>query len=157
MKIGLFKRKTRSEGIFDIFNISIMFIICFLTIYPIWYTLVNSFNNGLDAMKGGIYWFPRKISFDNYKAVFANTGILTALGITIAKTFIGTIIHVFFTALVAYSLSKRELIGRNLYILLGTITLFFSGGLIPNFLFQALATRRSIWLKGSTELLPSLT
>lgn len=134
MRIGLLKRKTRSEAIFDIINVIIMIIICFFTIYPIWYTLVNSLNNGLDAMKGGIYWFPRKISFDNYKAVFANAGIITALGVTVAKTFIGTIIHVFFTSVVAYSLSKKELIGRKFYLLLGTITLFFGGGLIPNFL-----------------------
>ncbi|MFC5649669.1 carbohydrate ABC transporter permease [Paenibacillus solisilvae] len=111
-----------------------MLIICFLTLYPIWYVLVNSFNEGQDAMRGGIYWIPRVLSLDSYKAVFGNDGIMTAMGITVAKTVIGTALHVFFTAMVAYAFSRKELIGRKIYMLLGTITLFFGGGLIPFYL-----------------------
>lgn len=134
MKLNIFSRKTRGEAVFDICNTIIMLIICFLTVYPIWYTLVNSFNEGTDAMSGGIYWWPRKFSIENYVAVFKNSGIITAMFVTVAKTVIGTIIHVFFTAMVAYSFSKKELIGRKVYMTLGLITLFFSGGLIPYFL-----------------------
>jgi putative aldouronate transport system permease protein len=57
------------------------------------------------------------------------------MGITVAKTLIGTVIHVFFTAMVAYALSRKELIFRNVYMIIGTITLFFSGGLIPTYLW----------------------
>ncbi|MCA1029515.1 carbohydrate ABC transporter permease [Bacillus timonensis] len=108
--------------------------ICFITLYPIWYVLVNSLNDGLDAMKGGIYWWPREFTLENYKAVFANDGIVTAFGVTIAKTVIGTFTHVFFTAMVAYALSRKELYGRKYYMIIGIITMFFSGGLIPYFL-----------------------
>lgn len=111
-----------------------MLLICFLTLYPIWYVLVNAFNDGTDAMRGGIYWWPRLFSLDNFKAVFESPGIMTAMGITVAKTVIGTVAHVFFTAMVAYAFSRRELIGGKFYILLGTVTLFFGGGLIPTFL-----------------------
>jgi putative aldouronate transport system permease protein len=130
----MFKRKTKADGIFDVLNVLLMITICFVTIYPIWFVLVNSFNDGMDAMQGGIYWLPRQFSLDNYKAVFTNTGILQALWITVAKTLIGTVVHVFFTAMVAYALSKKQLIGRKVYLALGLITLFFSGGLIPYYL-----------------------
>lgn len=132
----LFKRnrRTTSEYIFDNVNILIMLFICAITIYPIWYVLVNSLNEGVDAMKGGIYWWPREFTFANYKAVFETPGIVTSFGVTIAKTVIGTITHVFFTAMVAYAISRRDLYGRNFYMLVGIITMFFSGGLIPYFL-----------------------
>nr|WP_240515464.1 carbohydrate ABC transporter permease [Fictibacillus aquaticus] len=133
----LFKRnrRTTSEYIFDNINILIMLSICAITIYPIWYVIVNSLNDGMDAMKGGsIYWWPREFSLENYKAVFNNQGILTSFGVTVAKTVIGTIIHVFFTAMVAYAISRKDLYGRKLYMMIGIVTMFFSGGLIPYFL-----------------------
>jgi putative aldouronate transport system permease protein len=132
----LFKRnrRTTSEYIFDNINILIMLFICAITIYPIWYVLVNSLNDGVDAMRGGIYWWPREFTFANYKAVFETPGIVTSFSVTIAKTVIGTITHVFFTAMVAYAISRRDLYGRNFYMLVGVITMFFSGGLIPYFL-----------------------
>ncbi|GIW48799.1 MAG: ABC transporter permease [Caloramator sp.] len=134
MKINILKRRTTGEKVFDTINVLIMLIICFLTLYPIWYVIVNSFNDGMDAMRGGIYWWPRKFSLDSYRAVFSSPGILKAMWITVAKTVIGTIVHVFFTAMVAYALSKKDLIGRKFYMTLGTITLFFGGGLIPYYL-----------------------
>jgi len=132
----LFKRnrRTTSEYIFDNVNILIMIFICAITVYPIWYVVVNSLNDGVDAMRGGIYWWPREFTFANYKAVFETPGIVTSFGVTIAKTVIGTITHVFFTAMVAYAISRRDLYGRNFYMLVGIITMFFSGGLIPYFL-----------------------
>ncbi|QMV42933.1 carbohydrate ABC transporter permease [Cohnella cholangitidis] len=129
-------RRTRGDVIFDNLNIIAMLLICFATLYPIWYVLVNSFNDGKDAMTGGnIYWIPRQFSLENYTTVFDNAGIMTAMGVTVAKTLIGTVIHVFFTAMVAYALSRKELIFRNVYMIIGTITLFFSGGLIPTYLW----------------------
>jgi putative aldouronate transport system permease protein len=127
-------RKTPGETIFDALNVFAMIVVCFVTIYPIWYVIVNSLNDGQDGMRGGIYWIPRMFSIENYQAVFANEGIMTAMGITVAKTLLGVVIHVFFTAMVAYALSRRELIGRKFYMLMGTVTLFFGGGLIPTYM-----------------------
>ncbi|TXK77407.1 carbohydrate ABC transporter permease [Paenibacillus sp. N3.4] len=128
------KRRTFKEAAFDQFNNLLMLAICFATLYPIWYVFVNSFNEGQDAMRGGIYWWPRMFSVDSYLAVFANDGIMLAMGVTVAKTLIGTVIHVLFTAMVAYAFSRRELIGRSVYMIIGTVTMFFSGGLIPYYL-----------------------
>ncbi|MFF2909408.1 carbohydrate ABC transporter permease [Paenibacillus sp. NPDC057934] len=128
------KRKTTGEALFDFANNIIMLCLCFVTLYPIWYVIVNAFNNGSDAMQGGIYWWPRMFSLENFKAVFASPGIMLAMWITVAKTLVGTVTHVFFTAMVAYAFSRRNLIGGKIYILMGTVTLFFSGGLIPTFL-----------------------
>lgn len=130
------KHIKRSKGtiVFDSFNTVLMILICFLCLYPIWYVVVNSFNDAKDAMMGGIYWWPRKFSLENYKAVFEEKMVTQAFKITIGKTVLGTAVNVFFTAMVAYPLSKSNLVGRRWYMLIGTITMFFSGGLIPTFI-----------------------
>ncbi len=136
----MFKRNSNKiklsigDRTFDFFNIVIMLLICFITIYPIWYTVILSFNDGSDALRGGIFWWPRMFTIDNYKAVFRNSGIITAYGVTVARTVVGTVTNVFFTAMVAYAFSKKDLLFRSFYLTLGTITMFFAGGLIPTFL-----------------------
>lgn len=128
------QRKTKGEALFDLINTIGMLVICFVTLYPIWYVLVNAFNDGADAMRGGIYWLPRMFSLDNFKAVFESPGIMTSMAITVAKTLVGTVVHVFFTAMVAYAFSRKGLIGGKLYILMGTVTMLFGASLIPIFL-----------------------
>ncbi|MEF2966410.1 carbohydrate ABC transporter permease [Paenibacillus sp. M1] len=130
----LLNRRTKGDVVFDTLNNLGMLIICFVTLYPIWYVLINSFNDGKDAMLGGIYWWPRVFSLENYEAVFNNPGIMTAMGLTVAKTVLGVVAHVFFTAMVAYAFSRRDLIAGKFYILMGTVTMIFSGGLIPTYL-----------------------
>ena len=113
---------------------AVMAVICFIVLYPVWYTLILSFNECIDAMRGGIYWWPRSFTLRNYVAVLRNRAIFRAFGVTVLRTVVATTAHVFFTAMVAYGLLRRRLIGRKVYIAMGTITLFFSGGLIPTFL-----------------------
>jgi putative aldouronate transport system permease protein len=113
--------------------IVIMLLICFITVYPVWYTVILSFNDSYDAMKGGIFWWPRKFSLQSYKSVFQDKSIISAFKISILRTIIGTITSVLFTAMVAYSFSKA-IMGKKWYVLIGTITMFFQGGLIPYFI-----------------------
>ena len=119
---------------FNIINVAIMSLICLVTIYPIWYTVVNSFNDGADAMMGGIYWWPRKFSLDSYAAVFRNSGVVQAFGVAIFRTVLGTITHIFLVSMTAYVLTKTKLFGRKAILGLATFTMFFSGGLIPFFI-----------------------
>lgn len=138
--VGTTIKRSRGTVIFDTINTIFMIIICFLCLYPIWYVIVNSLNDAKDAMMGGIYWWPREFSLKNYKTVFEDNSVLQAFKVTIGKTLLGTSLNVFFTAMVAYPLSKNNLVGRKVYMALGTITMFFAGGLIPTFiLFKKLS------------------
>jgi putative aldouronate transport system permease protein len=112
----------------------LMLVICFVSLYPVWYTVVISFNDSGDALRGGIYWWPRKFSLESYKTVFQDTTIIRAFAVTVLRTLIGTVTSVFFTAMVGYALSKKHIMGNKFYTILGTITMFFGGGLIPYFI-----------------------
>lgn len=131
---SLRNKRTNGEIVFDWINITLMLAICFVTLYPIWYMIVNSFNEGKDAMLGGIFWWPRKFSLESYKLIFRDTSILKSFVVTALRTGIGTLTSVLFTAMVAYPLSKDKLKGRKFYMAVGVITMFFGGGLIPYFL-----------------------
>lgn len=125
---------SKKDKIFNAFNIMLMLIIIFLTLYPFWYSLVGSFNVGDDYMKGGVYFWPRKVTFDNYKVVFSDKSIITAMGVTIARTVIGTFASVLFTSIFAYGFSRKNLMGKKYYAIICLITMYFSGGLIPYYM-----------------------
>lgn len=125
------KRKTKEDWIVD----SVIYILCtiilFVTVYPFWYVLVISFNEGVDATLGGIYWWPRKFTTSNYSQFFQDAKWLMGPGVTVLRTVVGTSIGVLFTMLVAYGLSFRELQGRKIYMTIIIVCMYFSGGLIP--------------------------
>lgn len=119
---------------FDYFNIVLMLLIAIICIYPIIYVTAGAFNEGTDYMRGGIYFFPRKLSMDNFKMVFSDKRLLIGFRVTIARTLIGTVTGTLFTALVAYGMSRRDLPCRNLIYWFNIFTMFFGGGLIPTYL-----------------------
>lgn len=127
-------RKLNSTGTMDHIIYIVMALICFVALYPVWYTVVISFNDSSDAMRGGVYWFPRKFSLESYRAVFQDKTIVQAFMVTVLRTLIGTVTSVFFTAMVAYAFSKKHIMFNKFYTILGTITMFFGGGLIPYFI-----------------------
>lgn len=106
----------------------------FVTIYPFYYILVISFNEGVDATLGGIYWLPRKFTFENYEKFFSDIKWLMGLGVTVLRTLIGSVVSVLFTTLVAYGLSFKELKYRKLYMLIIIVSMYFSGGIIPYYM-----------------------
>jgi putative aldouronate transport system permease protein len=114
--------------------IGFMAAICVITLYPVWNMVILSFNDSQDTMMGGIYLLPRKFTLESYRIVFLDKAIVRAFLVTICRTLIGTVSSVFFTAMVAYAFSKRHIPGSRLYLTLGTITMFFGGGLIPYFI-----------------------
>ena len=77
---------------------------------------------------------PRKFSLQSYKTVFQDKTIIRAFMITVLRTLIGTVTSVFITAMVGYAFSKKYIMGNKVYTIIGTITMFFGGGLIPYFI-----------------------
>lgn len=130
------KRKKRSfaDKAFITVNTIVLGLFCLFTLYPILNTLAISFNEGLDAIKGGIYLIPRKFSIENYTAVFRKDSLIQGAIVTVARTFIGTFLSLFITALLAYVLSRKEFLFNKQVTIIYVMTMYVSGGLIPVFL-----------------------
>ena len=134
-KEEIMKKKRKKISAFDIVLTLIMCFIIVLTLYPFLNILAVSLNDAADTVKGGIYIWPRKFTFDNYMQVFSGSSKLPlAFFNSILRTVIGTATGVIATAMVAYTLSRRDFIFNKQVTLLFIITMYVSGGLIPEFL-----------------------
>ena len=133
-----------------VFNgINVIFMIFFLAIIalPLWNIVALSFNDATDAIKGGIYFWPRQFSLESYYTVFEDPAIYKAFVISVMKTLIGVVLHTIINALVAYGMSRKDLIGRKVYMQMGVIAMFVNGGMIPTFLlFKSLGLLNNFWV-----------
>ncbi|MBQ9280578.1 MAG: carbohydrate ABC transporter permease [Treponema sp.] len=127
-------RSLKSRAMGDMVINTIMLLVCFAALYPVWYTIIVSFNNSEDTLRGGVYFLPRMFTLESYRTVFQDKSIVKAFGITIMRTVLGTVASVVFTSMVAYAFSKKHILGNKVYMIIGTITMFFGGGLIPTFI-----------------------
>jgi putative aldouronate transport system permease protein len=123
-----------TERVFNFANTIVMLAVLVITLYPFWYCIIITFNDANDLLKGPLYLLPRQFSMENYKFVFSNNQMGVAFINSVLRTVLGTISHCLFTGMAAYGLSKRHLIGRKLYMVIFVLTMYFSGGMIPNYL-----------------------
>ena len=105
-----------------------------VTFFPFWQIFILSINDAGDSLKGGLLLWPRELNFSSYKAVFQNEEILSSLGVTVTRTVIGVPLTVFCVAMLAYVLSKTELVHRRAINFFFVFTMYFSGGLIPTYM-----------------------
>lgn len=141
------RKKSTGDKIFIIINIVIMIIIIGAVLYPFLNSIAISLNDADDTTRGGITIFPRIFTMKNYKLIFTNPKIYDAYMITIARTVIGTITALFFTAILAYGLAHNNLKGRTFYMIICIIPMYFGGGLIPTyFLIKALHLTNNFWV-----------
>jgi len=101
MKIWKKSRRTKEDWVFDIINYLLLILIALITLYPFYYILILSLNEGNDAVLGGIFLLPRMFTLENYKEFFSDSSWLNALWVTFLRTVGGTAIGVFFTCMVA--------------------------------------------------------
>lgn len=130
-------RKVRSSGedrIFYILDFILLTIVFLIVLYPLIYIISASFSNAQQLVMGRVYLWPVQPSLEGYKAVFQEGDVWTGYGNTIFYTVFGTMLNVTMTMMVAYPLSRKDFVGRNLIMFLFTFTMFFNGGLIPTYL-----------------------
>ncbi|AOZ93064.1 carbohydrate ABC transporter permease [Paenibacillus crassostreae] len=145
--------KSPGDRVFDTFNIIMMLLLVIVTLYPFINTLAVSLNQANDSLKGGIYLWPREWTLENYKYVLKESSIYQATFISAMRTIIGTVLSVLCCSMVAYTISRPEYVLRKFVSLAFILTMYFNGGLIPNFLLT-----RELGLIGtfSVYILPGL-
>jgi len=140
-------RRHWGEKVFSVFNYTILCLLSFSILFPFWRILMLSMNDGIDSLRGGIYFWPREATWSNYIVIFARSEIIDAYKVTILRTVIGTVLSVFLTAIMAYGLSKRHLKGRKFVNAMILFTMFFNGGLIPIYLLlKDLHLLNTLWV-----------
>ena len=126
------KQRSKKAGKAVVYGFLIFIFI--ITFFPFWQIFVLSINDAGDSLRGGLLLWPRQLNLSSYKAVFQNEEILSSLGVTVARTVIGVPLTVFCVAMLAYVLSKQELVHRRAINFFFVFTMYFSGGLIPTYM-----------------------
>jgi putative aldouronate transport system permease protein len=127
-------KRSVGEIIFDSANMVLLLCICTVTIYPFLYIIAVSLSARGPVMRGEVFVLPIGINVKSYIEVLKNEYIFISYGNTIFVVVIGTFLSLVFTALAAYPLSKRFLVGRKVFLFIMAITLWFNAGMIPRFL-----------------------
>ena len=140
-------KSTTGDKVFTVINTIIMILFVIITLYPVLNTLAVAFNDGTDALKGGIHIWPRMWTMKNFSTVLQKENLLTGAKISVLRTVIGTLLSLFLNAVLAFIVSRKEFVFRRSLSMFWVITMYVNGGLIPVFLlYKALGLTNSFWV-----------
>ena len=126
--------KSLGYKVFSIFNVTFMGLLLIICLYPFIYMLALSFSGTKAVLAGRVFLYPVDFTISTYKTIFNYPNFFVAYRNTIFYTAAGSTISLFMTITFAYPLTKSFLKGRNTVIKFVIFSMFFSGGMIPNFL-----------------------
>ncbi len=140
--------KPTLEGIImDVVIYVCLIFLLIVTLYPFLNIIALSFNDALDSLAGGIGLWPRIFTTYNYQQLFRDASIVTATGVSVARTVVGSLLTTACCLCVAYALSRREYILRYFIMRAFIFTMYFSGGLIPYYLLmKSLGLVGTFWI-----------
>lgn len=139
--------RTPGEWILDIFKVLFLTVVAVATVYPFWNVFIVSINDATDAVRGGLYLWPRVFSLQSYQNILTRSDFQHSILITVARTVIGTPLAVLCTAMAAYSLSRKELVGGKFWNLLFVFTMYFGGGQVPYYMvLKGLGLLDNFWV-----------
>ena len=127
------KNVVKKMEIFDYINVVVLLIFTLLIVIPVWNVFASSFATNQALARGFIFW-PSESTLQNYRRVLSDDSLGLAFVVSVLKTVIGVVTHVFFCAMVGYGMSKSHLLNRKVYTTMGIISMYFSGGMIPTYL-----------------------
>ena len=136
-----------TNKVFVVCNVVFLTLFVVITLYPVLNTVALSFNDGIDAIRGGIHLWPRVFSLSNYQTVLNQQNIITGAIISVARTVIGTLLALVTNALLAYIVSRKRFLFRSQLSLFWIITMYVNGGMIPTLiLYRSLNLTNSFWV-----------
>ena len=140
-------RKSASDRVIDSIIVFFMLIVIVVMLYPLWNTLIVSFNDARDSIKGDFTCGRGNGHFFNYQSVFKTEKVFNAFLISVARTVITTVLNVFFSGLLAYVLSHKDFVFRRFLTIFMVMTMYINAGLIPQyFLYRSLGLIDSFWV-----------
>ena len=123
-----------SDRTSSIILVVLSLIILLIVAYPLYYVLVASFSDPYDVYAGKTFFLPSQATLDGYKRILEYKSFFTGYRNTLMYTGFGTFVNMVLTVPAAYALSRKDLVGRNFFMMMITFTMIFSAGLMPTFL-----------------------
>lgn len=128
------KNSRRSENALDYVLLVFCLLLIVMTVYPFLNVLAISLNDPIDTMRNINFIIPRKFTLSNYIYIFEENNLGGAFLMSVLRTVTGTAAGVICTAMLAYVLSRKDFYFNKLFTVLFIITMYVSGGMIPEYL-----------------------
>jgi putative aldouronate transport system permease protein len=139
-------RPTRGYRAFQVVNAVVLTGIVVITLYPFLNMAARSLSDEGYIIAGKVNLIPRGFNLTGYRLVMADPMFWINYRNTVVYTAVATAISMVLTTCYAYVLSKKHLRGRSLLVTIAVVTMFFNGGLIPNYvLVTSLGMKNTIW------------
>jgi len=140
------RSKSISDRVFDAVNYLFVTLFAVACLFPLIYVASYSVMPYSEYLRNPLNLIPSFLDFGAYKQIIKMPSIWSGYRVTITITVLGVILNIFLMVISAYPLSKKDLKGRNAVLMMVTFTMFFNGGLIPNFyLIKTLGMYNTIW------------
>lgn len=140
-------KRTAGSRLFDFINYTLMALIFIVTVYPFYNQVILSLASSKDIYSTGLLLYPHSLWLKGWETMLHYTALWRGYFNTIIRTLLGITISVFFTSLMAYPLSKKELPFNGIITKFILVTMYFGGGLIPNYiLIKNLNMFNTIWV-----------
>lgn len=147
---GKKKFKIKSSAgyvVFSVFNVIFITLLTFTFIAPYINILAKSLNAASDTMLGGLTFWPRDWTFDNFMVICTDSSTWSGLLVSVARVIVGTVISVGINYMAAYALLRKGLRFKKVIIIIFTIPMFVSGGLVSEYIIYAkLGIIDSFWV-----------
>jgi putative aldouronate transport system permease protein len=127
-------RDSRTDRVFMFCVYLLLAVFLVVVLLPLIYIVASSFSSPEAVSSGRVLFWPVDFSLRGYEAVFENPQVLRGYANSLFYTVVGTLVSVALTIAIAYPMSRRTLVGRNLVMSLIVFTMLFTGGLIPTYL-----------------------
>ena len=139
-------RQATGDRIFDVINYFLLGVIFIIMTYPILFIISASFSDPHTVASGQMFLFPKGFTLAGYRKIFAYRDIWIGYRNTIYYTVVQAVISVILTISFAYPLSRPDFKARGILTIMITVTMFFSGGMIPSYLVvKSLNMLDSVW------------
>ena len=137
---------TRGYKVFRVVNVTVLILVMITMLYPFLMIVAQSFSSDTAIRSGHVSIFPVGFNLTTYRLVMGDATFWTDYRNTVVYTAVATLIAIVLTTCYAYVISKKHLRGRGVMIGIAVFTMFFNGGLIPNYiLITSIGFRNTIW------------
>lgn len=123
-----------ADPLFAVITYGLIAVAILVIVYPLYFIVIASISDPTLVQQGKVILFPRGLTFDGYATIFGTSTIVRGFANSVLYTVVGTAISVTMTLCGAYALARKDMPGRNLFMILFVITMFFDGGMIARYL-----------------------
>ena len=131
------RKESFSRKAFLVFNTLFMIGLIFVMVAPYVNIMAKAFNEGSDTARGGITFWPRTFTWENFAAVFENSAFPRAVFVSVSRVIISTALSLVVQFMAAYVFTHKDLVGRSGLLIFLMIPMYFGGGLIPTYIFYS--------------------